>query len=208
MGETSFALVYGTKCMIPAEAEFPGIRRRLLPEREDLNNWILLDDLNLINERQDQPLTPIQNYQQAAAKYYNSNIHDRSPVDSLDPVRLFGPPDPLGPPDPVGLSSPINPLDLVGLFGPPDMVRPPDSVGPSNPVGPPDPDVPLDPCQQSQQLIHRVVLCGFTTLRPIGDRLTNNHPTGTRPTGTSPHYYTTSRLNNILFIRITKSIYL
>ncbi|KAL0803550.1 hypothetical protein YC2023_075026 [Brassica napus] len=37
-GETPFALVYGTECMIPAEVEFPGVRRRLLPEREELNN--------------------------------------------------------------------------------------------------------------------------------------------------------------------------
>ena len=32
-GETPFALVYGTECMIPAEVEFPGVRRRLLHER-------------------------------------------------------------------------------------------------------------------------------------------------------------------------------
>ncbi|XP_056864046.1 uncharacterized protein LOC130511189 [Raphanus sativus] len=36
-GETPFARVYGTECMIPAEVEFPGIRRRLLPEREEIN---------------------------------------------------------------------------------------------------------------------------------------------------------------------------
>ncbi|XP_013629257.1 PREDICTED: uncharacterized protein LOC106335311 [Brassica oleracea var. oleracea] len=42
-GETPFAIVYGTECMIPAEVEFPGVRRRFLPEREDLNNAMLLD---------------------------------------------------------------------------------------------------------------------------------------------------------------------
>lgn len=47
--ETPFALVYGTECMIPAEVEFPGVRRRLLPEREELNDVMLLDDLDLIN---------------------------------------------------------------------------------------------------------------------------------------------------------------
>lgn len=58
-GETPFALVYGTKCMIPAEVEFPGVRRKLLPEREELNNAMLLDDLDLINECRDRALIRI-----------------------------------------------------------------------------------------------------------------------------------------------------
>lgn len=56
-GETPFALAYGTECMILAEVEFPRVQRRLLPEREDQNNLMLLNDLNLINERRDQALT-------------------------------------------------------------------------------------------------------------------------------------------------------
>ncbi|XP_048622693.1 uncharacterized protein LOC125591858 [Brassica napus] len=76
-GETPFALVYGTECMIPAEVKFPGVRRRFLPEREDLNNAMLLDELDLINERRDQALIRIQNYQHAAVKYYNSNVRHR-----------------------------------------------------------------------------------------------------------------------------------
>ncbi|XP_056864096.1 uncharacterized protein LOC108828892 [Raphanus sativus] len=76
-GETPFALVYGTECMIPAEVEFPGIRRRLLPEREEINNAMLLDNLDLVNEQRDRALTRIQNYQHAAAKYYNSNVRNR-----------------------------------------------------------------------------------------------------------------------------------
>ncbi|KAL0696318.1 hypothetical protein Bca4012_063498 [Brassica carinata] len=63
--------------MIPAEVEFPGVRRRLLPEREDVNSGMLLDELDLINERRDQALIRIQNYQHAAAKYYNSNVCHR-----------------------------------------------------------------------------------------------------------------------------------
>ena len=55
-GETPFALVYGTECMIPAEVEFPSIRRRLIPEREELNNAMLLDNLDLINKNQDRAL--------------------------------------------------------------------------------------------------------------------------------------------------------
>ena len=62
--------------MILAEVEFPGVQRRLLSEREDQNNLMLLNDLNLINERRDQALTWIQNYQQATAKYYNSHVRN------------------------------------------------------------------------------------------------------------------------------------
>ena len=60
-GEMPFALVYETECMISAEVEFPSVRRRLLPEREELNDAMLLDDLDLINERQDRALSRIQN---------------------------------------------------------------------------------------------------------------------------------------------------
>ncbi|XP_018453822.2 uncharacterized protein LOC108824963 [Raphanus sativus] len=58
-GETPFALVYGTECMIPAEVEFPGISRRLLPEREEINNAMLLDNLDLVNEQRVRALTRI-----------------------------------------------------------------------------------------------------------------------------------------------------
>jgi len=42
--------------MIPVEVKFPRVRRRLLPEREDSNNLMLLDELDLINERRDRAL--------------------------------------------------------------------------------------------------------------------------------------------------------
>ncbi|WZZ78330.1 hypothetical protein YC2023_098902 [Brassica napus] len=38
---------------------------------------MLLDDLDLVNERRDRALIRIQNYQHAAAKYYNSNVRNR-----------------------------------------------------------------------------------------------------------------------------------
>ena len=63
--------------MIPAEVEFPGVRRRLLPEREELNNAMLLDDLDLVNERRDRALFRMQNYQHGAVKYYSSNVRNR-----------------------------------------------------------------------------------------------------------------------------------
>ena len=63
--------------MIQKEVEFPGVRRILLAEREDLNNLMLLDELDLVNERRDQALICIQNNQQVAAKYYNTNVCSR-----------------------------------------------------------------------------------------------------------------------------------
>ncbi|CAA7017904.1 unnamed protein product [Microthlaspi erraticum] len=76
-GETPFALVYGTECVIPSEIHFPGVRRWLLPEQEGLNHLMLLDELDLINERRDQALIRIENYQQATARYYNGNVRSR-----------------------------------------------------------------------------------------------------------------------------------
>lgn len=52
MGETPFALVHRVECMIPTEVEFPGVLKRLLPEQEDSNNLMLLDELDLTNERE------------------------------------------------------------------------------------------------------------------------------------------------------------
>ncbi|KAL0696314.1 hypothetical protein Bca4012_063494 [Brassica carinata] len=76
--------------MIPAEVEFPGVRRRLLPEREDLNDAMMLDNLDLINERRDQALIRIQNYQHAAARYYNSNVrHPRFKEGDLVLRKVF-----------------------------------------------------------------------------------------------------------------------
>ncbi|XP_024011258.1 uncharacterized protein LOC112086525 [Eutrema salsugineum] len=76
-GETPFALVYGSECVIPPKVDFPGIRRRLLPGQEGLNHLMMLDELDLINEKRDQALVRIQNYQQATARYYNKNVRSR-----------------------------------------------------------------------------------------------------------------------------------
>ncbi|KAG7585735.1 Ribonuclease H-like superfamily [Arabidopsis thaliana x Arabidopsis arenosa] len=76
-GETPFALVYGAECVIPTEAEIPGIRRRLLPEQENSNAQMMLDELDLIDERRDSALVRMQNYQNATARYYNSHVKHR-----------------------------------------------------------------------------------------------------------------------------------
>ncbi|KFK24493.1 hypothetical protein AALP_AAs49847U000100 [Arabis alpina] len=74
MGETPFALVYGTECVIPSEITSPGPRRRLLTEHEDLNDSLLFDELDFLNETRSQALIKIANYQNVAARYYNSKV--------------------------------------------------------------------------------------------------------------------------------------
>ncbi|KAG7584809.1 Ribonuclease H domain [Arabidopsis thaliana x Arabidopsis arenosa] len=76
-GETPFSLVYGTEAVVPAELNVPGLRRTEAPLNEEENSAMLDDSLDTINERRDQALIRIQNYQQAAARYYNSKVKSR-----------------------------------------------------------------------------------------------------------------------------------
>jgi len=68
-GETLFALVYGTECVIPAEMTVPSLRQTLFPEHETDNTQRLLDELDLIDERRDSALVRIENYQNETARY-------------------------------------------------------------------------------------------------------------------------------------------
>ncbi|KAG7529513.1 Reverse transcriptase domain [Arabidopsis thaliana x Arabidopsis arenosa] len=68
-GETPFSLVYGMEAVVPAELNVPGLRRTEAPLNEEENSAMLDDSLDTINERRDQALIRIQNYQQAAARY-------------------------------------------------------------------------------------------------------------------------------------------
>ncbi|KAG7564374.1 Integrase catalytic core [Arabidopsis suecica] len=76
-GETPFSLVYGMEAVVPAELNVPGLRRTEAPLNEEENSAMLDDSLDTINERRDQALIRIQNYQQAAARYYNSKVKSR-----------------------------------------------------------------------------------------------------------------------------------
>ncbi|KAG7552308.1 Ribonuclease H-like superfamily [Arabidopsis thaliana x Arabidopsis arenosa] len=75
--ETPFSLVYGMEAVVPAELNVPGLRRTEAPLNEEENSAMLDDSLDTINERRDQALIRIQNYQQAAARYYNSKVKSR-----------------------------------------------------------------------------------------------------------------------------------
>ncbi|KAG7542873.1 Retrotransposon gag domain [Arabidopsis thaliana x Arabidopsis arenosa] len=76
-GETPFSLVYGMEAVVPAELNVPELRRTEAPLNEEENSAMLNDSLDTINERRDQALIRIQNYQQAAARYYNSKVKSR-----------------------------------------------------------------------------------------------------------------------------------
>ena len=76
-GETPFSLVYRMEAVVPAELNVPGLRRTEAPLNEKENSTMLDDSLDTINERRDQALIRIQNYQHAAARYYNSKVKSR-----------------------------------------------------------------------------------------------------------------------------------
>ena len=59
-GETPFSLVYGSEAMIPVEVGIPSLRRRWT--REESNNEHLAQDLDLLDERREQPLIRIAAY--------------------------------------------------------------------------------------------------------------------------------------------------
>ena len=77
-GETPFSLVYRMEAVVPGELNVPELRRTEAPLNEGENSAMLDDSLYTINERRDQALIQIQNYQQAAARYYNSKIKSRT----------------------------------------------------------------------------------------------------------------------------------
>jgi len=77
-GETMFSLVYGMVAVVPAELNVQGLRRTEAPLNEEENSAMLDDPLYTINERRDQALIWIQNYQQTAARYYNWKIKSRT----------------------------------------------------------------------------------------------------------------------------------
>ncbi|KAG7556857.1 Integrase catalytic core [Arabidopsis suecica] len=76
-GETPFSLVYRMEAVVPAELNVPGLRRSEAPHNEELNSKLLEDVLDTIDERRDQSLIRLQNYQQLTARYYNSKLKNR-----------------------------------------------------------------------------------------------------------------------------------
>lgn len=74
--ETSFSLSYRVETVIPAEIKVPDQRRSVWPENIELNEEILINQLDMIEEQHEKAAARIQNYQQAASRYYDSKIRD------------------------------------------------------------------------------------------------------------------------------------
>ena len=75
--ETPVSCAYGLEAVIPVETIVPSVRRTTSLANSDLNTQMLQDNMDFIDERRDQAMIRVQNKQQAAARYYNSNIQIR-----------------------------------------------------------------------------------------------------------------------------------
>ncbi|KAG7559445.1 hypothetical protein ISN45_Aa05g010410 [Arabidopsis thaliana x Arabidopsis arenosa] len=76
-GQSPFSLAYGVEAMAPSEAGCPTLRRCMMADNHALNNQLLRHHNDFAKELRDQALVWIQNYQNAAAKYYNQNVKER-----------------------------------------------------------------------------------------------------------------------------------
>ncbi|KAL0801373.1 hypothetical protein Bca101_056549 [Brassica carinata] len=63
--------------MAPAEVNITSLRRAKMPQNDELNASMLLNALDEIEERRDQALLRIQNYQHLAESYYNKKVRAR-----------------------------------------------------------------------------------------------------------------------------------
>lgn len=63
--------------MSPAEVSIPSLRQLTLTGDEELNNSMLIDHLDLVEEKRDQALLRVQNYQNLAAQYYYKKVKGR-----------------------------------------------------------------------------------------------------------------------------------
>jgi len=63
--------------MAPNEAGVPTLRRCMMSNDHKLNDQLLGDHNDFAEELRDQAAIRIQNYQNAAARYYNRNVRER-----------------------------------------------------------------------------------------------------------------------------------
>ncbi|XP_056855723.1 uncharacterized protein LOC130505154 [Raphanus sativus] len=74
---TPFSLAYGMEAMAPAEVNVTSLRRAKMPQFVELNQDMLLDALDELEEKRDQALLRIQNYQNQIESYYNKKVKAR-----------------------------------------------------------------------------------------------------------------------------------
>ena len=78
IGETPFSMVYGMEAVILAKIKVPSARRIRNPQSEVANNEMIIDVIDTIDERRNRVLVRMQNYHNVVARYYNSNVRNRS----------------------------------------------------------------------------------------------------------------------------------
>ncbi|XP_013733765.2 uncharacterized protein LOC106437417 [Brassica napus] len=74
---THFSMAHGVEAMAPAEVNVTSLRRSKMPQNVELNCDLLFDALDAIEERRDQALLRIQNYQHQIEIYYNKKVKSR-----------------------------------------------------------------------------------------------------------------------------------
>ncbi|KAF8053852.1 hypothetical protein N665_1370s0002 [Sinapis alba] len=84
--KTPFSLAYGVEAMAPAEVNVTSLKRLKMPQNEILNHEMMINALDQLEERRDQALLRIQNYQHLAESYYNKKVRSR-PLQLGDLVR-------------------------------------------------------------------------------------------------------------------------
>lgn len=65
------------EAMAPAEVNVTSLRRSKMPQYVELNRDMLLDALDGLEEKRDQALLRIQNYQNQIERYYNKKVRAR-----------------------------------------------------------------------------------------------------------------------------------
>ena len=74
---TPFSMANGVEAMAPAEVNVTSLHRSKMPLNVKLNCDMLLDALDDIEEKRDQALLRIQNYQHQIESYYNKKVKSR-----------------------------------------------------------------------------------------------------------------------------------
>ena len=84
MKATPFSMAYGIEAMAPAKVNVTSLCRSKMPRNVELNHDMLLDALDDIEEKRDQALLRIQNYQHQIESYYNKNVNVGTEIRTVD----------------------------------------------------------------------------------------------------------------------------
>ena len=76
-------MAHGVEAMALAEVNVTSLHPSKMPQNVELNSDMLLDALDAIEERRDQALLRIQNYQHQIESYYNKKVKSR-PLELCD----------------------------------------------------------------------------------------------------------------------------